>query len=154
MIGFLLAFWIIHSTPSAASFVYVDETPNYISKPYCDPVLHVTQDAGDCFYQVPKKPVMAPHSGFNSCSCVSYARFKSGLNIKTVNGLAKSIPINSKTPAASGLVVTYESSAGHIALYTLKDNILILDESNYSTCKVTSGRELPVSSALIKGYIN
>lgn len=148
-----MAFLIIRSTPSAASVTeYVGQ--DSIQKPYCDPVLNAGQDPQDCFYQASKRSNLAENTGFNSCSCVSYAKFKSKLGIRTLDGFARSIPINSTVPADSGLVITFESLYGHVALYRRVGAILILDESNYSHCKVTTGRELPVGSALIKGYIN
>lgn len=87
-----------------------------------------------------------------ACSCVIYAQ-SLGLGIKGY-GLAKNYPTNSKVPAASGFVVTYESKSGHIAYYVLQGNILLLQESNYKRCTITSGRVLSPNSKVIKGYIN
>lgn len=95
------------------------------------------------------------------CSCVQAINDHFGTNFKTTdaNHLAKSIPINSKTPAAMGFVITYESRpgtvTGHIGHYYLDGDEIVIDwESNYDRCAVTSGRRLRVGSSLIKGYIN
>jgi hypothetical protein len=93
------------------------------------------------------------------CSCVQALNAHFGTNFQTLDGFARSIPINSKTPASMGYVVTYESrpgaSTGHIGHYYLEGSEIVVDwEANYEKCKISSGRTLPVGSSLIKGYIN
>lgn len=87
-----------------------------------------------------------------ACNCVLWAQSQ-GLDVQGY-GYAKNYPVNSQVPALYGFVVTYESYAGHVALYYLDGSDLVLDEANYVSCRITSGRRLPVGSPLIKGYIN
>lgn len=87
-----------------------------------------------------------------ACSCVLYAQ-SVGLKLSGY-GNARNYPVNSKVPAESGFVVTYESGRGHMAHYVKIGLFLRLDESNYDTCRITYGRLLPINSKVIKGYIN
>ena len=90
--------------------------------------------------------------GFNVCSCVSYARWRSGIDVGSI-GVARNHPVNSKTPSVGAIVVTYESGAGHLAyVVNFDDQFIYLDEANYSKCSVTHNRALSINSRLIKGY--
>lgn len=95
---------------------------------------------------------LATGVGKYPCNCVLWAQ-ANGLGISGY-GAARNYPVNSKIPAATGFVVTYESSPGHIAKYTLVGEYLLLQEANYYRCQITTNRLLPVNSTLIKGYIN
>lgn len=89
-----------------------------------------------------------------ACSCYLWAVHKTGRTDLLGYRLAKNIPVNSDTPTIGGLVVTYEGWAGHIAIIQdIQGDELILDEANYSRCRVTSGRKLNINNSLIKGYI-
>lgn len=100
-----------------------------------------------------KLRIKATHYASYSCYCAWYLEVKYGIP-KTPLGYAGSYKPGSTTPSAQGFVLTYESSKGHIAHYTLQGNILLLDdEANYVTCRVTHTRTLPVSSPLIRGYL-
>ncbi|MCX6812628.1 MAG: LysM peptidoglycan-binding domain-containing protein [Candidatus Berkelbacteria bacterium] len=69
--------------------------------------------------------------------------------------LAKWIPTNSQSPRAGGLVVTYESWAGHVAVVTSVngDGTFNILESNYTHGWITS-RTLSVNDSAIKGFVN
>ena len=91
--------------------------------------------------------------GFNPCSCVSYVqKFYPG--IRTANGLARTWPVNSKTPTVGAVVVLREGSgAGHVAIVTnISATHLTVTESNYTRCRQTSGRTIPINSRLIIGF--
>jgi hypothetical protein len=98
-----------------------------------------------------KSASLATYSG-GYCSCIKYAQ-SIGLGISGY-GYARNYPVNSHTPAQSGFVLTRESVYGHIAYYVLQGGNLVLQEANYSKCRLTTGRILPVNSSLIRGYIN
>jgi hypothetical protein len=88
---------------------------------------------------------------FDPCSCVSYARWKSGINVGPI-GKAKNHPIDSDTPTVGGLVITNESGAGHLAVIKqVWAETIVVDESNYVPCKVSS-REIRRDSPSIIGY--
>lgn len=109
-------------------------------------------------YALETPPLPIPKLKVQVCSCVAGINAHYGTNFRTLDGFARSIPTNSSTPAATGFVVTFESSGGHIAhYYTLGSKIIVDWEINYThlvpgDCPVTSGRELP--AALVKGFIN
>lgn len=99
------------------------------------------------------KPVKPKPNLLFPCNCVLHAQ-AIGLKLSGYK-VAKNYPINSNVPNESGWVVTYESSAGHMGHYTLHGIYLLLDdEANYVACQITHNRLLPISSKLIKGYIN
>ncbi len=90
---------------------------------------------------------------FNTCSCVSYARYATGINVGPI-GLAKNHPVNSSSPVVGGLVITYESWTGHMGVVTeLKEQTFRMQEYNYFPCQY-SERELPYNYKLIKGFYN
>lgn len=88
---------------------------------------------------------------FDPCSCVSYAKWKSGINVGSI-GKAKNHPINSENPTVGGLVILNESSAGHLAVVTqIWANTIVITEANFSPCKVGT-REIPRNDTEILGY--
>lgn len=102
---------------------------------------------------VPTKPVqlVAAPTGYDPCSCVSYAKWKSGINVGPI-GLAKYYPINSLIPIVGAIVITSESAAGHNAVVTAIDSQYIyVTEANYIRCKVGT-RKIPINSSVIRGY--
>lgn len=92
-----------------------------------------------------------PPKNYNPCSCVSYARWYSKINVGSI-GLAKNHPINSNRAKPGAIVITSESHSGHVAvvLQVNGDEILIT-EANYKPCQV-SQRTLSIYSPLIRGY--
>jgi len=70
-------------------------------------------------------------------------------------GLARFIPTNSNSPKVGGLVVTYESWAGHVAIVTgvNDDGTFNIRESNYTHGWITE-RTMSLSSRGIKGFVN
>lgn len=91
-------------------------------------------------------------TGYSSCSCVSYAKYKTGFT-KSV-GAARNWPVNSDKPAVGAVIVTYESSIGHVGIISHWDAsyVYLESEANYASCQVTYGRKTPIGSPLIKGY--
>lgn len=97
------------------------------------------------------KMVQSQPSSF--CSCVTYARYKSGINTGSV-GYARNWPINSVTPRPGGVVVTREGRVGHVGVVTsVNDNSINIIEANYVRCRLTE-RTLPLNSSVIRGYYN
>lgn len=91
------------------------------------------------------------HTGYDVCSCVSFAKATSGINVGPI-GMAKNHPINSQTPEIGEIVITNESPAGHLAVVTAVDNSTItVSEANYIPCK-TDTRTLKKTSPVIRGY--
>lgn len=131
---------------------YEDYQKTVIDKPDCDPVKAVGQSSEDCFYKESKKVFVASDTSEHKCNCVLWAQ-ANGLNI-TGYGAAENYPINSSVPSSSGFVITYEGTLGHMAKYILSGEYLILTEANFVSCQITTGRLLPITSKLIKGYIN
>jgi surface antigen len=86
------------------------------------------------------------------CSCVLYVKAKTGFS-KPV-GNARNFPTNSSTPSAGAIIVTYESAAGHVGIVSHWDDtyVYLESEANYSRCKITRGRAIPINSKIIKGY--
>lgn len=101
--------------------------------------------------QKPRKLLTKP-VGYNVCSCVSYARWRSGINVGPI-GVARNHPVNSQTPSIGDIAVTYESRAGHLSyIVDIDANYIYVDEANYSSCRVTYHRAIPINSPLIKGF--
>lgn len=134
----------------------------YENKPFLGPLAPqpftgpIQNKANEVAYARPNQPLKVKArlaGGF--CSCVSAINNFYKTDFKTVDGYARSIPVNSKTPAETGFVITYESWMGHIAhYYRFGDDLVIDYEANYQHCALSSGRILPIASPLIKGYIN
>ena len=69
-------------------------------------------------------------------------------------GNARNIVTNSSMPQVGGLVVTYESSAGHVAIVVaVGDGTFTLQESNYIKGWITQ-RTLPINYGKLKGFVN
>lgn len=91
-------------------------------------------------------------ANYNPCNCVSYTSWRSGRVVRSI-GVARNHPVTTQTPFIGAIVVTYESGAGHLSyLVGMDDNFIYVDEANYSRCRVTYNRAIPISSKLIKGY--
>jgi len=103
---------------------------------------------------VPKvsKVQSRPSGRYNPCSCVSYIKSLTGFTQSI--GYARNWPVNSKIPTPGAVIITYESRAGHVAIVDHADAnwVYIQSEANYSRCRVTYTRKLPLNSPLIKGY--
>lgn len=107
---------------------------------------------------VPKpvtKAVVAPKiKAYNPCSCVSYAKWLSGINVGII-GMAKNHPINSQTPQIGSLVVfagNSKSPAGHLAVViAINGNQLTIKESNWIHCQ-QGQRVIPSDEPDIKGF--
>jgi len=102
-----------------------------------------------------KKPIpTAPRTqNVSYCSCVLFARARSGINVGRI-GLAKNHPINSREPKPGSIVVTKESSAGHVAYVTaVTDTEIVIEEANYHRCQKGT-RTLSKTSSVIRGYFS
>lgn len=100
-----------------------------------------------------KKAVSKTSQGSSvyACSCVLYLRYGLNIPIPPV-GQAKNLVPNIKTPVAGAVVITRESSYGHVAyIERLSDEGLEVVEGNYYRCKV-SRRTIPYDSKIIIGY--
>ena len=132
-------------------YVYVAE-----ESPVLEPNLEIAQDLYK-EWSKPKKPrsvakTSPQDTGYNICSCVSYARYRTGINVGSI-GVARNHPVNSQTPKVGAILITYESSAGHASVVVGFDSEYVyVDEANYSRCKLTKGRAIRLNSKLIKGY--
>ena len=68
-------------------------------------------------------------------------------------GMARNIQTNSRYPKVGGLVVTYESRAGHVAIVVAVGNgTFTLRESNYVKNWITE-RILPINYSKLKGFV-
>jgi surface antigen len=92
-------------------------------------------------------------TGYDVCSCVSYMRWRTGINVGSI-GNARNHPVNSQTPKVGAIIVTYESARGHVGVVgSWDENYVYLEsEANYSRCSLTKGRAIPIHSKVIKGY--
>ncbi len=89
---------------------------------------------------------------FNPCSCVSLVKALTGYTQSV--GRARNWPINSKWPAVGSVVVTSESSAGHVAyIIGIEGNTLLLDETNWMPCQ-RGKRRLSMDDPSILGFWN
>jgi hypothetical protein len=101
---------------------------------------------------------LAPKTSGKACSCVRYVRAKTGFTQsfgpKGKEGWARYFPVNSNQPSAGAVIVTYESSLGHVGIVSHWDDsyVYLESEANYSRCRITYGRKIPRNSKLIKGY--
>lgn len=91
-------------------------------------------------------------TGYSSCSCVSYAKYKTGFTQSIGN--ARNWPTNSDQPSIGAVIVTYESARGHVGIVSHWDAsyVYLESEANYASCRMTYGRKIPINSPLIKGY--
>lgn len=98
--------------------------------------------------------IREPYPVSNYCSCVDYVRAVTGIDVGVI-GYARNWPINSQEPRVGGVVITAESSAGHVAkIIGIEGDDLILDEANYSRCRRTSGRRLNRHNRVVRGFYN
>jgi surface antigen len=92
----------------------------------------------------PKQP-----SGRN-CSCVLFAKARTTFSQSI--GAARNWTRNSFQPVVGGVVITNESSAGHVAIITaVREDSFDVIEANYVRCQVTT-RTIPKDYKLIIGY--
>lgn len=90
---------------------------------------------------------------YNVCSCVSYAKWFSGIDVGPIV-YAKYHPINSQTPKVKGLIIFGGSKTGHLAVITaINGDLLTIKESNWIRCQ-TGTRVIPTSDPTILGFYN
>lgn len=152
-----LSYWLVPLPTQAQQkyeFVYLDTQPVVNDE---DWVMEGDRVVAEQLYQQwlqnkkPRQQLKKP-TNYNACSCVSYARWRSGINVGSI-GVARNHPVNSQTPSIGAIAITYESSAGHLSyIVDIDANYIYVDEANYSRCRVTYRRAIPINSKLIKGY--
>lgn len=97
------------------------------------------------------KPVVKIKQVKTNCQCVPYV--KAQLGITESIGNAKDWKPNTQIPTIGAVVITRESSLGHVGLVTdIQNGYLIISEKNYTPCTVTHGRWLSVNSPAVIGY--
>jgi hypothetical protein len=101
------------------------------------------------------KQLVKPKSkAYNPCSCVSYARWLTGINVGTIK-VAKNHPVNSQTPIVGSLVVfgaNKKSPAGHLAVViAVNGDKMTIKESNWHYCH-EGQRVIPIKEPDIKGF--
>lgn len=85
------------------------------------------------------------------CSCVTYAKQRSGINVGPV-GYAKNHPINSHVPKVGSIMVMHSGWTGHLAVVTaVKGNLITITEANWKHCQ-QSTRTLNANNPSIRGY--
>lgn len=86
----------------------------------------------------------------NLCSCVLFVKGLTGFSQAV--GRAKNWPTNSALPAVGGVVITNESSYGHVAfIKSIDGNVMTLVEANYIPCR-KGGREMRIDDPRIIGF--
>lgn len=86
----------------------------------------------------------------NLCSCVAFVKGITGFS-ETV-GKAKNWPHNATLPQIGGVVITNESSAGHVAyIKTIVGNIMTLTEANFTPCQKDE-RKMVIDDSKILGF--
>lgn len=107
-----------------------------------------------------KKASLGATLPYNPCSCVSYAKWLSGINVGSV-GAAKNHPVNSQVPMVGGLVVFKAgigmSQNGHLAVVIVTDgNLFTTKGANEESCVAGTIHhyDLGVDYIKIKGFYN
>jgi len=100
------------------------------------------------------------HIGIGNGSCVPYARHKTGIQLfgvaRTFLSQAPDAGYATSTmPAKGGIVVTSESSAGHVAVVEdVKENSIVVSEQNYDGLYIISSRIITLDDPIILGYVH
>lgn len=89
---------------------------------------------------------------YDPCNCVSFARWKTGVNTGSI-GVARNHPVNSQIPKVGAIVVMGgKYPAGHLAVVTdVADETISIIEANATPCQVGS-RTLKKTNEIIIGY--
>lgn len=90
--------------------------------------------------------------GYDPCSCVSFARWKTGINVGSI-GVAKNHPVNSNRPIVGAIIVLYGGSTGHMGVVeNFTDTIVTFNDCN-NDYKCSCGiRTIDLTDKSIKGY--
>lgn len=121
--------------------------PRVVYRPYPSEFKKVTK----------KQKAISTHNAkalsFDPCNCWSYVYYRLNGNMPIGYGFARNYPVNSLTPRLGGIIITYESKAGHMGIIAgVDDKYVTIDDYNYKRCGHTV-RKLARNSPLIKGYI-
>lgn len=93
---------------------------------------------------------LAKKAPSGACSCVIWAKTQLGYTNSV--GAAKNWPINSQEPEVGEVIITSESSLGHVGLIISIDGDLeTIEEANYERCRVTK-RTINKNAPFIRGY--
>jgi len=150
-IGLLFAYYA-HAQSKITTPIGIEKT-EYSSYPYdlTNNILYSRNYSDLADFQPVRAVSVKPKQNTTFCSCVLYGKQLTGYS-KPV-GYARNWERNSTEPIVGGVVITRESSVGHIAVITgIQGGKLILREANFTPCKETIGRELDINSPLILGY--
>lgn len=110
--------------------------------------------------QKAKTVLKAKSALYSACSCVSYARWLSGINVPIPKrggnkiGWAIDHPVNSQIPKVGGIAILNIGAYGHlVVVVAINDGFMTIKESNYSRCGLTT-RVIPINDPAIVGYYN
>lgn len=88
----------------------------------------------------------------NATNCVRYLE-SIGIDVPNGYGLAKNIPVSTKTPHVGAIMVSYESGAGHVSVVReIRNDTLVIEDGNYFSGYRTI-RIINRNSSLIKGFV-
>lgn len=113
----------------------------------------VTQELWEAWQveQSRKTANLAASKGFDPCSCVSFAKWATGVNPGSF-GLAKNYPVNSVYPVVGGLAVFDSGGTGHIGVViVVGPQIFRIKEYNWKPCSY-SERDIPYDQTNLKGF--
>jgi len=104
------------------------------------------------------KPVKQANSNntgrgkYNPCSCVSYSRWRTGINVGSI-GVAANHPVNSKTPSVGAIIVLHSKPDGHLgAVESFTDTTVTFSDCNQDfKCKCGT-RTYSLTDSRIVGY--
>lgn len=90
--------------------------------------------------------------GYNPCSCVSYARWRTGINVGSI-GVAAKHPVNSETPSVGAIIVLHSKPDGHLgAVESFTDTTVTFSDCNQDfKCKCGT-RTYQLTDSRIVGY--
>lgn len=86
--------------------------------------------------QAQTQPKKKSNLGFNPCSCISFVRWKSGINVGPV-GVAKKHPVNTQEPIVGAIMILNGKTTGH-ALFVeevREDDVVASDCNSDNKCK-------------------
>lgn len=88
----------------------------------------------------------------NATNCVKYLE-SIGIDVPNGYGLAKNIPVSTKTPHVGAIMVSFESTAGHVSVVReVRADTLVIEDGNYFSGYRTI-RIINRNSSLIKGFV-
>lgn len=78
----------------------------------------------------PKPTKKVKQVGYDPCNCVSWARYRTGINVGSI-GVAKNHPINSDKPSVGAIIVMHSKPVGHLgAVESFTDTTVTYSDCN------------------------